>query len=82
MCYSSTPDKGKRKGAIGQLYLEKVYEGAIGELKALFQISDQDAMFAFDPNIMDRENDQSALSIAIKNKDLTMCKLLLDHKVH
>ena len=37
-------------------------------------------MFEFDRNIVD-QNEKSALVIAIENKDLKMCKMLLDNQV-
>jgi len=66
---------------IEELYLEKVKKGAVDEVRTLFQFSENDNLFQFDRDIVDKECDQSALTIAIINKHLSMCKLLLDHKV-
>ena len=68
------------KKEIEEIYLEKVDEGSVDEVEVLFEIIRDESLFEFDRNIVD-QNEKSALVIAIENKDVKMCKVLLDNQV-
>ena len=70
----------EKKLRIDELFLEKVKEGVVEDVRALFQFSHVNTSFQFDRNVVDSE-EKSALTIAILQKNLVMCKLLLDNKV-
>ena len=77
--YSNTK-RSDRKVHIEELFLEKVKEGQTEDVKALFQISRDDMSFQFDRNVVDLD-EKSALTIAILQGNLNMCKLLIENKV-
>ena len=79
--YSNTEQEDERKKQVNEFFLEKVKEGAIEDVKALFEFSAaENSFFKFDYDAKN-ENKQSALTIAILERNLNMCKLLLKNKV-
>ena len=79
--YSNTEKEDERKKQINEFYLEKVKEGAIEDVKALFEFSAAEkSSFKFDYDAKN-ENKQSAVTIAILHRNLNMCKLLLKNSV-
>ena len=60
--------------------MEKVSEGSVEDVRSLFKLCQDNVIFKFNRDIHDQD-DKSALTIAIVQKNAEMCELLLEHKV-
>ena len=78
---NGSSDIWKTKRQLQDLYLEKVTKGAFEDVKTLFELCKNDDSFVFDRDAADRQKEKTALTIAIEQKNIKMCSVLLEHKV-
>ena len=67
--------------SLNYLYLNKVNQGLIEDVKALFQFCRHHPKLKLNINTKINQFSKSALRVAIENRDLEMCELLLENKV-